>query len=131
MAREYRHSRAEARKPATVPPRSSTVRLRFDWPCQTTTCSSSPGSRTRPGLLLVFVRRVQAQLTEFRDEGPCPAVNVVFPDRLPHALHTQFLFLRIHLKSETNGFRRLVDIVGVDLQCIPQLVGGAGETTQD
>src|SRR5271157_749227 len=95
------------------------------------TCSSSPGSSARPKILLALVRRVQAQLAEFRDEASCPAVNVVFPDRLPHVSHTQFLFLRLHVKSETNRLRRLVDIVGVYLQGVAQLVGGTGEATQD
>src|ERR1039458_5630119 len=98
---------------------------------RTTTCSSFPGSSTSPEFLLAFVRRVHAQLTEFRDEGCGPAINVALPDRLTHALHAQFLFLRLHLKGGANGLSRLVDVVGIYLQGVVQLVGGASKATQD
>src|SRR3974390_2009425 len=82
------------------------------------------------GLLRWLRRRVYPHVAKLPDQVSGPAINVLFPYQLPHALHTLFSLFRIHNQRDANGLGRLVNVVGVHQQGIAQLTRGAGKAAQ-
>ena len=74
---------------------------------------------------------VDANLGEIGKKIGRPAIDVVFPDVVPHAPHALGLFLLGHLEGAMDGLGNLLHVVGIDQQGVGKLVGSAGESAED
>src|ERR1700732_2945629 len=140
MALEFRHNRpavphgmprqqfAETAQAALALPVS--MRCSSPYSCRWGTaesCCGYAGTRFLPN----FLGCIQAELNQFSDQVPGPLVNVVFLDVLAHAMHAKLLLLRLHLQSGADGFGGLIDVIGIDQQCVPQSGGRSCELAED
>src|SRR5258708_36934256 len=74
---------------------------------------------------------IHGEVKQFGDQVPCPLVDIVLFDELAHATHAQLFVRGLHLQSSADGFSGLIDVVGIDQECVTQFAGRSSELTED